>query len=157
MSGNVSNHVWVTDTTNTRGGYWKRAEGDASGAAHVNTRKGTGETTKNRNRSALATTYAEATNTVTFTSTDNVTHVEYMIKSNAVEALQADDACLVIYDATNEAIASGFFADAGGMASDVMYRIVPYNTLIVEDFPSYLSRIDFLPLLTAARVTVEAQ
>jgi len=31
MSGNVSNHVWVTDPTNTRGGYWERSGGDVSG------------------------------------------------------------------------------------------------------------------------------
>jgi len=35
MSGNSSTHVWVTDATNTRGGYWKRAAGTADGAAVV--------------------------------------------------------------------------------------------------------------------------
>lgn len=128
-----------------------------NGMASVATKKGTGQLTKNRNRSAVATTYAEATNTVTFTEADNVTHIEFMIKSNVAGAVQTDDACLVIYDGENEAIDTGFFADAGSINTDVMYEMVPFNTPIVRDFTSYLSRISFLSLTDAVRVTVKAQ
>ena len=35
MSGNVSNHSWVTDSTQPLGGYWTRASGLSTGAAQV--------------------------------------------------------------------------------------------------------------------------
>lgn len=37
MSGNVSNHIWVEDSTKPLGGYWARARGLSTGAALVST------------------------------------------------------------------------------------------------------------------------
>lgn len=48
MSGNVSNHIWVTDSTKPLGGYWTRASGLSTGAALVSPRSGTGARDRNR-------------------------------------------------------------------------------------------------------------
>ena len=127
------------------------------GAAIVRNVEGTGEVTKNRNINAAATTYAAATNSATWTSADNVTDINIVVKSATAAAIQNDEFVLVVYDVTNEAVAAGFFADTGGISSDIEYEMIPVGVPISRQFTSYLSRIDVLPLNDTMRVIVKAQ
>ena len=128
-----------------------------NGALHVSPKYGTSQSTKNRNINAAVTTYAAATNSATWTSTDNVTVIIVTPKSATAAALQNDEFCLVVFDATSEAVANAWLADAGGVALDVEYHIVPVGKPTRFPFTSYLSRVDVLPLNDTMRVIVEAQ
>lgn len=128
-----------------------------NGAAHVRQVNGTSQLTKNRNINAAVVTYAEATNTATWTASDNVTEVVITPKSATAAGIQNDEFCLVCFDAGTEAIANAFFADTGGAASDVEYHIIPVAESRRFTFTSYLSRVDVLPLNDTMRVIVEAQ
>ena len=129
-----------------------------AGAASVVTKVGTAQTTKNRNQ-MLATTYAEATNAFTFTESDNVTHVKFAFSdaSGTPEALQDDSMALVIYDGLNEAAETSIFADAGGIATDVEYEMIPMKDITERDFTSWVGRIAIFPIGKAARCTLLAQ
>ena len=72
MSGNVSNHVWVEDSSRPLGGYWVREKGLYDGSPVVTTKEGTGQPTKNRYIHPDATP-AEATNRALFQAHENVT------------------------------------------------------------------------------------
>jgi hypothetical protein len=117
---------------------------------------GTGEINKNRNINAAVTTYAAATNTATWTSTDNVKSIVITPKSATAAALQNDEFCLVVFDATNEAVASGFLSDTGGASTDVEYFMVAVGQKRQFDFVDYLTRVDVLPLNDTMRVVIEA-
>ena len=126
------------------------------GAASVATKTGTAQTIKNRNQT-LATTYAEATNAFTFTESDNVTHVKFAFSATTGEALQDDSTALVIYDGLNEAAETSMFADAGGIATDVEYEMIPMKDITERDFTSWVGRIAILPIGKAARCTLLVQ
>ena len=219
------------------------------GAGHVRPIAGTAQTAKNRNINAAATTYASATNSATWTSTENVTEVTITPQVNSsrhysftnyataqsattlvtgagilhaiiintpiasatitvydntaasgtkmllitlpaallssgpeeiildskfstglditttgtnfdvtfvYEALTANPALLVAFDAPSDATASLWLTDTGGAAVNIMYDIIHVGENKTYNFTSYLSRLDVLPLTDAMRVVVGA-
>lgn len=127
------------------------------GVARFRPMEGTGKTTKNRNMAAAATTYAETTNTVTWTAADNVTEI-VIASVGGTSAPLLNDMALIIYDGLNEAADLAAFADAGGLAADVDYELVSLTQPIRRAFPSYLGRVSVLPLGGATtRFVIQAQ
>lgn len=112
--------------------------------------------TKNRNLAAVATTFAEATNVVTFTEDDDVNEISISISAVTGGAYHDDAYCLIIYDGLNEAAETAMFADAGGAAVDVEYERVHFLDTVHRIFTDKLSRIAFLPS-EAVDITILAQ
>lgn len=103
----------------------------------------------NRNINAASSTYASATNTITWVSA--VTDVSVQVPATASLSY-----VLVVYDAPNDAVASAWLADTGGAAVDVAYDLVQAGQTLNRQFSSGISRLDVLPVGAVTRVVVGA-
>ena len=132
-----------------------------NGAAHTRPIYGTGKLSKNRQLAAAPTTYAEATNSLSWTSTDNVT--EFWITCHGSGAVSTtEDRVLFVVDASSEPVAAAWLDETlEGASTKVEFYSLPFNTRCGPfTCSSYLSRLDFLPGGFSAQtvdIVVEAQ
>jgi hypothetical protein len=124
------------------------------GAARVTTEK-TG-IAHNRNINAAQTTYAEATNTATWTDAEGVTELRIQARSPTGGAVQADEMFLVVINAPDETTADAWLNDAGGAAQDVIYEAGNLSEPIIIRRTSSIRRVDFLPISSAMRFVIGA-
>lgn len=119
-------------------------------ALHVTV--GSGGQTHNRNINAASSTWASATNTATWLS-PGVTDISITpLVTTTQGAVQNGQACLVVYDAPNDAVAAAWLADAGSSSTDVVYDLVMAGATLNRQFSSGISRIDVLPIGTGNSV-----
>lgn len=138
MSGNVSNHIWVTDSTKPLGGYWARASGLSTGAALVSV-AGTGPQTAGTLREhATLTTTAE---NGSFTAEENITQLKFSLYLTAaatsasdVDQLLAD--AWVCFDPPSDAVGDIWLTQGDHLTdASLRYRIGMNEPLIVN-FPA---------------------
>lgn len=119
---------------------------------------------QNRNLNAANATYASATNSATWTS-PGVNEVSITpIVTLTQGGLQNAQACLVVYDAPNDAVAAAWLADIGSVNADVEYDIVFVGQTLTRTFnsptgPAPIKRVDVLPIgtgVTTMRVLIGA-
>lgn len=111
--------------------------------------QGSGGQAHNRNITAASTTYASATNSVTWSTA--VTDFEI-----AVPAPAGLTGVLVVYGAYNDAQASAWLADLGSISSDVTYDLVLPNSVKSRQLSAGITRIDVLPLGANTRIVIGA-
>lgn len=112
----------------------------------------------NRNINAASSTYAAATNSSTWVT--GVTDISITpLVTTTQGAVQNGQACLVVYDAPNDATAAAWLADTGSASADVAYDLVYAGTTLTRQFTDGITRIDVLPIgtgNTVMRVTIGA-
>lgn len=106
---------------------------------------------RNRNIAAAATSWANATNTVTWTSGI----YEVTVTVNLAAAASVTGA-LIVFDAPNDATASAWLSDAGSQSSDVQYAVVLNAQRQTFLLSAPITRLDVLALGAACRILVEA-
>ena len=111
----------------------------ASGVAH------------NRNAAAVATVWANSTNTFLFPT--GVTSVS--IACNVGGATTIADV-LVAFDAPSDAVASAWVSATGGQSADVNYEAVMNGTVREFTFSAPIYRVDLLALGAACRCIIGA-
>lgn len=104
-----------------------------------------------RNLAAANTTYASASNSVTWTPGFGVTEVTISAPTTA-----SLTGILVVFDAPNDAVAAAWLADAGSATTDIQYVLVEPGFPRTFQFISQITRLDVLPLGANCRVVVEA-
>jgi len=112
----------------------------------------------NRNIAAAATTHPgdDTNNVCTWTAGENITELVITILPTTGTALQNDDICLGVLDATDGAEALSWLGAAGGIATDVQYFVLHPNQPNVITSDSPITRFDCEPLNAIMRVIVEA-
>jgi len=110
---------------------------------------------QNRLRTAVAEAYAEATNTVSWVTTDDIREITIIVRGN-VTGTDADYA-RVAFNSDNAAAAATALADGAGSTADetadVSHEEVPLNTLVTFRFSDALLRLDVLPVDVSASAT----
>jgi len=108
---------------------------------------------RNRNINAASSTWASATNTATWTAGLGVTEVTITPEVTTTQsALQNSQACLVAFDAPNDAVASSWLADTGSASTDVNYYMVYNGSPQTFIFTSAITRVDVVPIGTGNTV-----
>jgi hypothetical protein len=142
--------------------------GGVNGATKVSPIAGTGEATKNRLNNPDAT-YAEATNSMTWTAEENVTQIYITLFADAAAleiaggtagdygAPQAESHGWAVFDAINSAAEVALLGDAGGAAVDVQLVPLVYGKRMGPFIgTSYFTRLG-LDASVNSKVFVEAQ
>lgn len=120
-----------------------------AGAARVTT--GKSGTPHNRNINAASSTYAEATNSATWTTAvTNITITPLVTTTQG--ATQNGQACLVVYNAPDAATASSWLSDAGSASADVQYDIIYAGQSLSISSVDGFTRVDVLPIGTGNTV-----
>lgn len=111
----------------------------------------------NRNINAASSTYLEATNYATWDGPGvNEISITPLITTTQ-GAVQNGQACLVVYNAPNAAVAAAWFADIGSANSPIAYDLVIAGQTLIKQFynktgPSPIRRVDVLPIGTGNTV-----
>jgi len=118
-------------------------------------KKGTGELTKNRNLTSLATTYSDSTNLYTHTELDDVTEVVFTFTMLAGTTIPAGASVQWLPDGLNEASRTVSFAQSGGANVDVEYARINLDDTkeLRVSFTSFVSDIAFLPSIAGLQIT----
>ncbi|MCK4518438.1 hypothetical protein KAT92_06680 [Candidatus Babeliales bacterium] len=107
----------------------------------------------NRVIASAKATYAKATNSCSWTVTENVTQVEILC---TVAAAAVSDYVRLVLDPGTEAVADVWFNDVGGAAIPVEPDKLPYNKLITISFYSYITELHFDPTVDSTHIGISA-
>ena len=145
--GNMSSKNTITEVTD--------------GAAHVRPLPGPVTQSRNRSRTALAEIYAEATNTVTWNTSDNITELTVYVTATDSQdtaaaggvGLAAENYALIALNAGNEAIAAAWLSILDSQASDVQYIKIPIGIPTKIYSFSAITRMDAVPVDVSGTLT----
>lgn len=142
MSGNVTNHVWVEDSTHERGGYWTRAQGNSAGSSTVNPQPGTKQQARNRYLTAVSTTVGSF-ETADWPSGANITELNIFCTPATPEAAQTGDYGIIVIDAANDALAEAMLTQTESASDDVQWYPIPPNEIVRIPLTAALSNGQF--------------
>lgn len=137
----------------------------ANGKKSLNTRSqitdvGKISQARNRIRTGLAETYAEATNTITFPATANVTEVTSLVTatdSAVAPPASTENYVLVAVNAPNATVAASWLTQVDSQDSDAQvdkFLVGERYTIRVDEFSdSVITRLDYLPVDVAATLS----
>lgn len=119
---------------------------------HLHVVTGSTGTSHNRNIAAASTTYAAATNAVTWSTGLGIKELNLVARSTTTGA----DAYLLVVNAPSSDIADNWLSDAGSTAGDVQYWMIPTLRQYSLQFTDPISRVDVLPLGGSMRIVIGA-
>ena len=134
---------------------------DSAGNPAVNTTlfsMGASSQSRNRLLTAIAeTTYAAATNSMTWSAADNIREVTVLItatNSEASPAINPENYCNVCFNAGNDAIATAWLAEVNSAVDDCQHEKITIGERVTFRFTSPITRLDFLPVDISATLSV---
>ena len=134
MSGNVSNHVWVEDSSRPLGGYWVRERGTANGAALVSTLPGGLQ----RIREKIA---MDATAVTLDWSATPIKAAMIRVTADTAGTANLGDSVVITINPPNNAVRDLWLTEGTSLTAD-SYRIpLPVNGEIILSFTSPISYI----------------
>lgn len=112
---------------------------------------------RNRLRTAVAETYAEATNTVSWNAADDISEIRVLITAKdgrtTDTAPNTENYALLAFNATNESIANGWLTEVDSEDTDAQVEKILIGERVTFSFSDPLTRLDVLPVDISASLS----